>query len=373
MKIVWSLLLLLTIQPSLYAQFPWERPLKIAYASDGINFDPPTIFQDSSGVPSAIRWKGDTLICAFQWFRLPQNSPTWDKVAVKFSYDKGLNWTPPQPITINGLPANYQRPFDPTLALMGGDSIRVYFSSSDGVPMGLDSTVNTYSAKSADGIHFVFESNARVDELHNRVIDPAAIYFQNSWHYTAPIGSPQQGAYHYLSPDGINFNKVADIPSDNLHNWTGNLMISDDTLLRFYGGGPNNIWFKSSSNGGVWSAYMQTNIQGGDPSVVQTGNSQYLMIWVGEPYTPSAIENAERNKELLLYPNPVDDFLFIDFPKRFLNNGKIEIFDSRGICVNKQNISASPQKMATDHLTEGIYYVKIAVGDEVLMRMMSKW
>ncbi len=94
---------------------PWQNPLRMALSSDGKTFDAPTIFQDSSGVPCVIRWKGDTLICAFQWFRLPQNTPSWDRVAVKFSYDGGLSWTAPTPIVVNGLPANYQRPFDPAV------------------------------------------------------------------------------------------------------------------------------------------------------------------------------------------------------------------------------------------------------------------
>ncbi len=94
---------------------PWQNPLRMAWSSDGKTFDAPTIFQDSSGVPCVIRWKGDTLICAFQWFRLPQNTPSWDRVAVKFSYDGGLSWTAPTPIVVNGLPANYQRPFDPAV------------------------------------------------------------------------------------------------------------------------------------------------------------------------------------------------------------------------------------------------------------------
>ncbi len=156
---------------------PWNNPLYIAWSSDGITFNTPTVFQDSSGVPSVIKWKGDTLVAVFQWFRQPNPSPTWDRVAVKFSYDNGLSWTQPTPIVINGLPANYQRPFDPTLTVFNSDSLRLYFSSSNGTPMGgLDSTVNTYSAKSSDGINFYFESGERVDQPSNRVIDPAIIF-----------------------------------------------------------------------------------------------------------------------------------------------------------------------------------------------------
>ncbi|MFN6062861.1 MAG: hypothetical protein ACK49K_06190, partial [Bacteroidota bacterium] len=46
-------------------QGPWNSPLKIATSTDGINFTSSNIFQDSSGVPHVIRWKGDTLICVF--------------------------------------------------------------------------------------------------------------------------------------------------------------------------------------------------------------------------------------------------------------------------------------------------------------------
>ena len=220
MKNISLLIFLLLLNLKLFSQnFPWQRPLKIAWSNDGITFGAPIVFQDSSGVPSVIRWKGDTLICAFQWFRMPNPSPTWDRVAVKFSYNNGITWTQPTPIVVNGLPPNYQRPFDPTLVVFNNDSIRIYFSSSDGFPIGgLDSTVNTYSAVSSDGINYSFEPNARVDELNNRAIDPAVIYFNNSYHYLAPIGSPQQGAYHYVSPNGLNFMKVPDIPSNNNHN-----------------------------------------------------------------------------------------------------------------------------------------------------------
>lgn len=188
---------------------PWNNPLMMAWSADGRFFNASAIFQDSSGVPSAIRWKGDTLICALQWFRQPIGSPSWDRVAVKFSYDAGLHWTAPTPIVIAGLPSDYQRPFDPTLTAIAGDSIRVYFSSSRGRPQGLDSTVNTYSAVSADGIHYTFEPTPRVDHPTRRVIDPAMISFNGTWHYSGPIGAPQEGAYHYTSTNGLLFFRKA--------------------------------------------------------------------------------------------------------------------------------------------------------------------
>lgn len=263
---------------------PWRSPLMIATSGDGVTFDPPVMFQDSAGVPSAIRWHGDTLICVFQWFRQPINSPTWDRVAVKYSYDNGANWTSPQPIVVHNLPAGYQRPFDPTLVLTQSDSLRIYYSSSDGIPPpGQDSTINTYSAISADGLNYYFEPGPRVDHPASRVIDPAVIYFNNSWHYLSPIGAPQAGAFHYLSPDGLNFSIVQNIGSDSAHNWTGNYVVNAANDLRFYGCGGASIWFNSSPNGGEWTGYTNTNMHGGDPTVVKLFSGTYVIVYVAPP------------------------------------------------------------------------------------------
>ncbi|MBK6343567.1 MAG: hypothetical protein IPF41_13555 [Flavobacteriales bacterium] len=292
---------------------PWERPLMQAWSADGITFNTPAIFQDSSGVPSVIRWRGDTLIATFQWFQQPNPSPSWDRVAVKFSYDNGANWTVPAPIIINGYPSIYQRPFDPTLALLGGDSLRIYFSSSEGMPpvIGLDSTVNTYSAVSTDGINYQFEPGARVDVLDNRVIDPAVIRFGPGWHYAAPAGAPQDGAYHYLSPNGIDFNTVPMIPSDAMHNWTGNYMVESPNELRFYGAGQNGVWYNSSPNGGTWDGYVNTNIMGGDPSVVKVADNSYLIVFVGQPYAMGLDGPAAASAEVSVVPVPARDRLRI--------------------------------------------------------------
>ncbi len=261
---------------------PWNSPLKIAFSSDGTNFINDKIFQDSAGVPSVIKWNGDTLICAFQWFREPRNSPTWDRVAVKFSYNKGLDWTEPKPIIVKGLPQNYQRPFDPTLVVTDNGKLRIYYSSSNGPVQGLDSSINTYSAISDDGINYTFEPNPRYDNPQQRVIDPAVIKYKDQWHYLSPKGAPQDGAFHCISNDGLLFSKQSDFSSDNNHNWTGNFMKENENELRFYGCGPT-IWFNKSDDGFLWKSYINTNINGGDPSVVKIADNSYLMIYVGAP------------------------------------------------------------------------------------------
>lgn len=357
-----SLLVLLVMTSTLYSQnYPWERPLYMAWSNDGTTFNTPTVFQDSSGVPSVVQWKGDTLICAFQWFRIPVASPSWDRVAVKFSYDNGATWTQPTPIVIHGFPSNYQRPFDPTLHVFNSDSIRMYFSSSDGLPMGgLNATVNTYSAKSIDGINYFFEANARVDEPNNRVIDPAVVFFNNAYHYLSPIGSPQQGAYHYVSPNGINFTKVQDIPSDNNHNWTGNYMIQATNELRFYGAGFMGIWFNSTPNGGVWNGFVNTNIQGGDPSVLKISATNYLMVYVGNPYTTGINNGPAVQHNVSVYPNPATDQIHIQADAALVGSTYI-IYDDTGKSLLSGRINSVDTTIEWGHLASGLYL--LSVGD----------
>lgn len=262
---------------------PWKSPIKISFSSDGVNFDSEKIFQDSSGVPCVIKWKGDTLACVFQWFRQPVNSNSWDRVAVKFSYDNGKNWTEPTPIIVNGLPSTYQRPFDPTLTTVENNKLRIYYSSSDFTNQGQETAINTYSAISSDGVNYEFEPNTRYDHPSQRLIDPAVIYYKNEWHYLSPKGAPQDGAFHCTSTDGLNFTKKDDYTSDNIHNWTGNFTVENKNELRFYGSGAN-IWLNKSNDATTWNSYINTNVKGGDPSVVKISDDNYIMICVGVPY-----------------------------------------------------------------------------------------
>ena len=305
---------LLAVAAALALSGPWENPLLIARSADGVTFTTPAVFQDSGGVPSAVRWKGDTLACVFQWCRGPAGGPTWDKVAVKFSFDRGQTWTEPQLVVFDNLPPQYQRPFDPTLAVTG-DSLRIYFSSSDGMPPpGGDSIIDTYSAISGDGVRFRFEPGARVDHPTRRVIDPAVVWFNGAWHYTSPIGAPQEGAYHYVSPDGLAFSRVPDIPSDPQHNWTGNFVAADSAELRFYGCGPS-VWFNRSPNGGQWLGYTPTTVRGGDPTVVRLDSTDWLLVCVGQPYTGIRAEPAPARARLDISPNPTRGRVLVRLPQ----------------------------------------------------------
>jgi hypothetical protein len=267
---------------------PWERDLMVRSSSDGGSFGQERTFNQASGVPSLVRDQRGWLYAAFQWF--PKDDVVnWDRVAVKISQDDGNTWSNPQPIQMAGLPQNFSRPFDPTLAVLDDGRIRIYFSSNTGGQQTLDDRVGSYSAVSADGIHYTFEAGRRFGVDGKIVIDPAVLRLGGTWHYIAPIGRPEEGAYHAVSNDGLNFIRVDDIPSVGGVNWTGNL-VAHGGGMRFYGGSSRGIWWSFSADGRTWTDPTYTSVQGGDPTVVATGNGSYLMVYVGNPTSVPAIQ-----------------------------------------------------------------------------------
>jgi len=328
---------------------PWNSPLMWAEEIAPDVFGTPRVFQDSAGVPCVVRKQNtDTMYCVFQWFRAPRTAPTWDRVAVKMSVDNGGTWTEPVPIAVDGLPTGWQRPFDPTIVFYG-DSIRIYFSSSTRMPMGgLDSVVNTYSAVGVDGIHYTFEQGARFDHATRPVIDPAATVVNGMWHYTAPIGAPQEGAYQATSMDGRVFTRISDIPSDNQHNWTGNLLVDENGTMHFYGSGPR-MWRASYQGEGRWGAFTSLGLNGGDPSAVTRRNgAPRMIIYVGPRYVTDVptIDNART----AIAPNPVRDVCVIETSD--------EVVECADIYGRTFTIDVADRHASVAHLLCGIYSVR---------------
>ena len=350
---------------------PWKRPLKICQSTDGVSFSNIQTFQDSAGVPCMIKLPSGVLICAFQWFRQPVGSLTWDKVAVKFSSDNGISWISPQPIVVNGLPSNFTRPFDPTLALTDSGRIRIYFS--DGINMILDTSINTYSAISDDGINYQMENGYRFGLPDRPVIDPAVIKFRNLWHLANPKTMGESGAYHNISGDGINFTRAPDIVSDMLHSWIGNFMIKDTNELRFYGSGTG-IWFSSSPNGGMWSSFFNTNVIGGDPAVLKLSDVNYIMIYTGPPYPNSIYENNYVSNQFILfqnYPNPFNPRTVISYSLLAASEVSLKVYDVLGneiSTVVNEKINAGSYEVEFDgsNFSSGIYFYKMEADGYVI-------
>ena len=347
-------LFLLLISGSASSQMPyaWERQLTICTSHEGVNFSSCTQFQDSSGVPSMTMDSSGRLFSAFQWFPDPFQGPHWDSVAVKISLDSGMTWSPPMPIIVNNLPSNFQRPFDPTLVALPGGEIRIYFSSG---PPGIN-TIGTYSAIGNDGIHYTFETGVRFSQAGRNCIDPAVTIFKDTFHYTSPKGAPQDGAFHAISIDGLNFTQLADIISDAQHNWTGN-MIVDSLALKFFGTGGQYMWFSATVNGNIWSPYQNLNLSGGDPACIKIPGRNYILIYTG-PATTTGVIGIEKSEGLTAYPNPARDKLNI-LGITLSGVKKYSILDVSGRIVQDGFIEDSIMEISLNTFSAGIYLLRI--------------
>jgi hypothetical protein len=217
---------------------------------------------------------------------------------------------------------------------------------------GADSIINTYSAVSTDGIHYDFEPSARFDASQQKVIDPSAVIFNGIWHYTAPAGAPQAGAFHCISGDGIIFTRQLDYLSDAQHNWTGNYAVIQSNELRFYGSGPL-IWYNSSPDGFNWNGYHNTNISGGDPAVVPLTQS-YLMIYTGGAYVNSIYE---KHISYHFYQDPPGSALHVKgVTNKFTD---YILYESNGEKISSGILS---ENIDISYIPPGLYHLVISNG-----------
>ncbi len=240
---------------------------------------------EAGGVPTLIQNADGDLIAAFQWFPC-DNEDAFDKVAISTSKDEGKTWSDPEPIEVDGLPDGYQRPFDPTLALLPDGQIRIYFTSNAKGMSTFGDDTNIYSAISDDGIHYTFEEGARFDLDGDPAYDSAVGYWDGLWHLITPNNGDEAStgsANHGVSEDGLEFEILDPIELDAEVNWTGNFLTKDDGLY-FYGtpggkGGKGN-WFTFTEDGETWEEPSYLKNLGGDPAVTCFEDLSCLAIGV---------------------------------------------------------------------------------------------
>lgn len=346
---------------------PWQAPLMICTSSNGSTFNTATVFQDSSGVPSVIRLgspSSDTLMAAFQWFPAPKFSTYWDKIAVKFSYNGGTTWTTPTSCTFTGLPAGFQRPFDPSLVQLSNGQIRMYFS--DGVNSPPPGGIDTYSGISNDGITYTFEPVAKFDDPTKNAIDPAVINFGGTYFYNSWSGTTTDGAFRATSNTGVTFTTQAVSAYDGTHLWLGNYL-TDGSLLKFYGCG-SSIWVNSSTNGTTWNTYTVTNIpMGADPAVVKNKTGTYVMLYTGPPAVAGINETGQAANGIKIFPNVFCHHFNVQ--NQSDENLKVEVFDVCGklVYASVYDKNISDFKVNLSHLAIGNYNC-VVTGEKVTVR-----
>jgi hypothetical protein len=253
---------------------PWNNDLLVAESDDGLHFGPGRPFVERAGVPTLVRDARGRLLAAFQWFPFDDRD-AFDRVAVSTSGDDGAIWSAPRAAGFPGLPGDWSRPFDPTLALLEGGRVRMYFSA---LSRG-ERNPFTASAVSEDGVRFVFEPGVRFTVPGKPVIDCAVARLGKTWHYFAPVQDGRGKAYHAVSEDGLEFRRLDDLVLGGDLQWLG-CAVAIEAGLRFYGSGMGG-WSALSPDGSEWAMNSGVRTGGVDPGVASLGNGRVLMILTG--------------------------------------------------------------------------------------------
>jgi hypothetical protein len=261
------------------ANLPWNHDLTLLRSSDGLTFAAPTTVIERAGVPSVIGDRVGRLLAVFQWFPF-DNRDAFDQVALSISTDDGKSWTKPEQIVVAGMPAELQRPFDPTIVDLLDGRFRIYFTSG---PRGPSIVPAIYSAISDDTIHYRFEPGARFAPPAGTV-DASIVQFQGRWHLISHNMQANTGkGYHATSADGLTFEQQPDVDVGVGRQWIGNALVRSANAIRYYGSGRDGIWSATSTDGVAWTLDAGSRTVAGDPSAVQLPNGQTLLIAVGPP------------------------------------------------------------------------------------------
>jgi hypothetical protein len=120
------------------------------------------------------------------------------------------------------------------------------------------------------------------------------------------------------------------------------------------------------------SAYLGSNILVRFVGINGYGNNLYLdNINVGAPVTTNVIE-VPKTEIIKVYPTPTKDHLTVELIENS-QNVKLQIVDVNGrVVLSKVYQEQSEIQLSVEHLTTGIYFVKIESSQGVQMAKMLK-
>jgi len=76
----------------------------------------------------------------------------------------------------------------------------------------------------------------------------------------------------------------------------------------------------------------------------------------------TGIDTIEQAVNIVVYPNPATDRIFIQWPDFTIADQRIEIIDVRGVCLISKFVDGSGRNHAEidiSHIPKGIYFVRL--------------
>lgn len=100
----------------------------------------------------------------------------------------------------------------------------------------------------------------------------------------------------------------------------------------------------------------------GQVSYSHKGANQEVMEGVQQAYEIITLEVDDESimeKKILLYPNPVKDFLNVDFGKENFHNTSYILFDSQGKLIRSGKFSQQKNELNMTELPTSVYIIQI--------------
>lgn len=115
-----------------------------------------------------------------------------------------------------------------------------------------------------------------------------------------------------------------------------------------------------------------SNATGGNGSVsysvgqidfTSKGTNNQIMEGVQQAYEIITLSTTETQgsdkKDILLYPNPFKDFLFVDFTTNDFRNSEFQLFDSSGKLLKEDKIKETKSEFNFSELPSAMYIIRI--------------
>lgn len=100
----------------------------------------------------------------------------------------------------------------------------------------------------------------------------------------------------------------------------------------------------------------------GQVAYSQKGADQEVMEGVQQAYEITTLEvdnESIMEKKILLYPNPVRDFLNVDFGKENFHNSNYVLFNSQGKLIRSGNLLQQKTELNMTELPSSVYIIQI--------------
>ncbi len=107
-----------------------------------------------------------------------------------------------------------------------------------------------------------------------------------------------------------------------------------------------------------------------------TGDSEWSEVWSFTTILMTGLDELNSKQELKVYPNPANNFVFIDFNSQRNTEVQISIYNSMGkiLVISKENVALGKNSIKLDigKLLAGTYYYRITNGEISLSGNFSK-